>query len=157
VVIDAVLQLPAAVVRHCTIVGDGPERAALEARAAGQPGRVRFTGAVPFDAVLAAYEDHDVLVLVSETEGFPKVVAEARAFGLHVLDVAAVAAGAPSNGALPDAAAVARSLLHLAATAARAQGAAEAATRPTLGALRDALDGLLRGLWDHQETGVGAG
>ncbi|MEA2558545.1 MAG: hypothetical protein QOH06_49 [Acidobacteriota bacterium] len=62
----------------CTIVGDGPERAALEARA---PQAV-FAGAVDFDRVLGFYEIHDILVLASETEGWPKAIVEAMAFGL---------------------------------------------------------------------------
>lgn len=72
VLLDALNGLP------CTIVGDGPERQALEARA---PQAV-FAGAVGFDRVLGFYETHDVLVLASETEGWPKAIVEAMAFGL---------------------------------------------------------------------------
>lgn len=72
VLLDALGGLP------CTIVGDGPERAALQARA---PQAV-FAGAVDFDRVLGFYETHDVLVLASETEGWPKAIVEAMAFGL---------------------------------------------------------------------------
>jgi len=72
VLLDALYGLP------CTIAGDGPERAALEARA---PQAV-FAGAVDFDRVLAFYETHDILVLASETEGWPKAIVEAMAFGL---------------------------------------------------------------------------
>ncbi len=66
----------------CTIVGDGPERAALEAQAAELGVAASFAGGVDFDSVLAFYETHDVLVLASETEGWPKAIAEAMAFGL---------------------------------------------------------------------------
>lgn len=66
----------------CTIVGDGPERAALEAQAAELGVAAVFAGGVDFERVLAAYEAHDVLVLASETEGWPKAITEAMAFGL---------------------------------------------------------------------------
>ncbi len=72
VLLDALNGLP------CTIVGDGPERAALETLA---PQTV-FAGAVDFDRVLGFYETHDILVLASETEGWPKAIVEAMAFGL---------------------------------------------------------------------------
>jgi len=67
-----------------TIAGDGPERHALEAQAArlGLSERVSFTGGLPFEGVLDLYERHDVLVLISEGEGWPKAIAEAMAFGL---------------------------------------------------------------------------
>ncbi len=65
-----------------TVVGDGPERAALEAQAARLRVPTTFAGAVDFDRVLDAYETHDVLVLASETEGWPKAIVEAMAFGL---------------------------------------------------------------------------
>lgn len=69
---------------ECTIVGDGPERAFLERQAAElQIGQVViFTGAVEFERVLDHYTQADVLVLTSETEGWPKVIAEGMAFGL---------------------------------------------------------------------------
>lgn len=68
----------------CDIVGDGTERAALERLAADLELQecVSFHGAVTFEDVLAFYERADVLVLVSETEGWPKAIAEAMAFGL---------------------------------------------------------------------------
>jgi glycosyltransferase involved in cell wall biosynthesis len=76
VLLDALNGLP------CTIVGDGPERAALEARAVRSGGGAVFAGAVDFDRVLGFYETHDILVLASETEGWPKAIVEAMAFGL---------------------------------------------------------------------------
>ena len=68
----------------CKIVGDGEQRAALEAQVeeTGLKGCVKFAGAVNFDQVLGYYERNDVLVLVSETEGWPKAIAEGMAFGL---------------------------------------------------------------------------
>lgn len=66
----------------CTIVGDGPEREVLETRATRLGAEAVFAGAVGFDRVLGFYETHDVLVLASETEGWPKAIVEAMAFGL---------------------------------------------------------------------------
>ncbi len=66
------------------VVGDGPERARLEAQAIalGLGGNVTFHGGVGFDRVIEQYEDSDVLVLASDTEGWPKAITEAMAFGL---------------------------------------------------------------------------
>lgn len=66
-----------------TVVGDGSMRSALEQRAAalGIADRVRFTGALDFDAVLDQYAAADVVALPSTTEGWPKTLAEGMAFG----------------------------------------------------------------------------
>ncbi|MGC8731864.1 MAG: glycosyltransferase, partial [Halothiobacillaceae bacterium] len=68
----------------CTIVGDGEMRPALErqARELNLARDVLFAGGVEFERVLEFYEQSDVLVLVSETEGWPKAIAEGMAFGL---------------------------------------------------------------------------
>jgi len=67
-----------------TIVGEGPERASLEALAEELhiQGAVEFTGGLAFEDVLKRLERADILALVSETEGWPKAIAEAMAFGL---------------------------------------------------------------------------
>jgi len=87
--VDTVLQAVARVVRngtdvHCTIVGDGAEGDRLRslARGEGIEARVEFVGAVGIDDVLARYEAADTLVLVSQSEGWPKAIAEAMTFGL---------------------------------------------------------------------------
>jgi glycosyltransferase involved in cell wall biosynthesis len=87
--IDCMLEAAAAARRQgvavrCTIIGDGPERESLEALAKrlGIADQVVFTGGVTFDVVLEHLEKSDVLVLTSETEGWPKSAAEAMAFGL---------------------------------------------------------------------------
>lgn len=87
--VGAIVRATAALCRRglsvrCSIVGDGAERDALEqlARDEGVDHLVTFTGAVGMDAVLAQYEQADTLVLVSQSEGWPKAVAEAMAFGL---------------------------------------------------------------------------
>ncbi len=69
---------------ECAIVGDGPERATLAALAysLGIDDLVSFDGAQSVDAVLARYEWADALALPSESEGWPKALAEAMAFGL---------------------------------------------------------------------------
>lgn len=66
------------------VVGDGPERPVLEALRdeLGLADSGEFTGALDFEQVLDHYESCDILALVSETEGWPKCVAEAMAFGM---------------------------------------------------------------------------
>lgn len=87
--VDTVLRAVAAVVAdgvdvHTTVVGDGAERGRLEAlvRDEGIDERVTFAGAVGIEAVLDHYEQADTLVLVSQSEGWPKAIAEAMTFGL---------------------------------------------------------------------------
>jgi glycosyltransferase involved in cell wall biosynthesis len=85
VLIDALAQLHAdGIPVRGIIVGQGPDRAALEARAerAGLSAHVEFRGGLPFQQVLDAYEVCDILVLASESEGWPKAIVEAMAFGL---------------------------------------------------------------------------
>lgn len=65
-----------------TIIGDGPERKALESLA---DGNVRFLGSKGRDEVKQAYEEHDVFVLASYAEGLPVVLMEAMASGLPVI------------------------------------------------------------------------
>jgi glycosyltransferase involved in cell wall biosynthesis len=68
----------------CSIVGEGPERSKLEARAReyGLSDAVRFTSGVTYECVLRHMEQSDVLVLASDTEGWPKAIAEGMAHGL---------------------------------------------------------------------------
>jgi glycosyltransferase involved in cell wall biosynthesis len=68
----------------CTVVGVGPERPGLESLAAGLniADGVEFTGGLAFAEVVGRLERADILVLVSETEGWPKSIAEGMAFGL---------------------------------------------------------------------------
>jgi colanic acid/amylovoran biosynthesis glycosyltransferase len=75
------------------VVGDGPERQALErlAQEAGVADRVHFLGALPRPEVLEALHRNDVLVMSSRTmpngevEGSPVVTKEALAVGLPVV------------------------------------------------------------------------
>ena len=68
----------------CTIAGGGPELPMLQELSdklcLGDS--VEFTGGVSFDRVLEQYEHSGILVLASQTEGWPKAIAEGMAFGL---------------------------------------------------------------------------
>lgn len=79
-VIDAVKDLPAATL---LIVGEGPQRRALEARAkaAGVADRVRFLGQASHEELKSIYSAADILVLASSREGWPNVLLEAMACG----------------------------------------------------------------------------
>lgn len=76
------------------IVGEGPERAALEALAArlGVTDRVQLLGAHPHDELPRFYGAADVLVLASSREGWANVLLEAMACGTPV-----VASDIPGN------------------------------------------------------------
>jgi teichuronic acid biosynthesis glycosyltransferase TuaC len=63
------------------VVGDGPERARLQARFP----EVRFVGYLPRPETLSLIGAADVLVSASEHEGAPSVVREARALGVPVV------------------------------------------------------------------------
>lgn len=74
---------------ECELAGDGPLRAALQRQAEelGIDGRLRFSGALDFEAVSAAYRRASVCVAPSvigpggRQEGIPNVMIEALAFG----------------------------------------------------------------------------
>ncbi len=70
---------------HLAIVGEGPDRAALEARARelNVAAQVAFLGLR--DDVHALYRIADALVLASRTEALPTVILEAMASGLPVV------------------------------------------------------------------------
>ncbi|MAL27555.1 MAG: colanic acid biosynthesis glycosyltransferase WcaL [Croceicoccus sp.] len=73
-----------------TLVGDGPARPVLEARARdlGLGGAVRLTGALSQDEVTAELARADLFALPSFAEGVPIVLMEAMAAGLPVLATA---------------------------------------------------------------------
>ncbi|MFN7923941.1 MAG: glycosyltransferase [Bryobacteraceae bacterium] len=66
------------------ILGDGPRAGSLRILAAelGVTDLVTFAGGVGYDEVLDALEQADILTLVSESEGWPKALAEGMAYGL---------------------------------------------------------------------------
>jgi colanic acid/amylovoran biosynthesis glycosyltransferase len=66
------------------LIGDGPERKALEAQCdqAGIRGQVEFLGAMAHHATLAEVARADVFVLASFAEGLPVALMEAMALGV---------------------------------------------------------------------------
>ncbi len=69
------------------IVGEGPERAAIEAlaRARGLAHRVRLFGQMPQQKLPEIYGAADLLLLVSTHEGWPNVLLESMACGTPVV------------------------------------------------------------------------
>jgi glycosyltransferase involved in cell wall biosynthesis len=91
-IIDAVARLEGV---GLVIVGDGPERTALERRAAerGMTARVCFAGRRSAEETLALVAGCDAFVLNSTYEGYPHVLVEAAALGLPA--VATAVGGTP--------------------------------------------------------------
>ncbi len=93
VLVEALARLPAEHSLECTIIGDGPQRAALEALVAarGQQQRVRFLGERSNRDVLEQMRQADVFVLPcrvagsGDRDGIPVVLMEAMAAGLGVI------------------------------------------------------------------------
>jgi glycosyltransferase involved in cell wall biosynthesis len=88
VLIEAVAELVrAGEPLRLTIVGDGPQRAALEALAARElpADRFAFTGALGAPEVTRRLAEADVFCLPSFAEGVPVVLMEAMASGLPVI------------------------------------------------------------------------
>ncbi|MCC6782849.1 MAG: glycosyltransferase [Planctomycetes bacterium] len=81
VMAQALRKLPAAV--HFAVAGDGPEREVLVNLA--PPGRLHLLGARSPDEVATLLQAADLLVLPSESEGWPNVVTEALASGVPVV------------------------------------------------------------------------
>jgi glycosyltransferase involved in cell wall biosynthesis len=88
-IIDAVAAVPE---RTLVVVGDGPERHALETRARERmPGRALFTGTLSHMDVLATMKEVDMFVLNSSYEGLSHLLVEATM--LHVPVIATHAGG----------------------------------------------------------------
>jgi glycosyltransferase involved in cell wall biosynthesis len=98
--IEALARLPG---HTLLIVGEGPERGALEALAArlGVADRVRFVGPVPHADLPRYYTAADVMVLASAREGWANVLLESMACGTPV--VATPAWGSREAVAAPEA------------------------------------------------------
>jgi glycosyltransferase involved in cell wall biosynthesis len=122
--IDAVASLRGAMPAiRCLIIGDGPERAALEGRAmrAGVGDQIRFLGHVSEAAKAALLKASRILVLPSIREGFGIAAIEGQAAGLVPVVVRSPHSAAPSlvrdgiDGVLaePDAGSLAVSLRSL--------------------------------------------
>jgi phosphatidylinositol alpha-1,6-mannosyltransferase len=97
--VDAMLRALPEILRRCpearyVIVGDGNHRGELEQLATqmGVAGRVEFRGELSREELCRTYQEADVFVLPSQTEGFGIVFLEAMYAGLPV--VAARAGGA---------------------------------------------------------------
>ncbi|MDP2809128.1 MAG: glycosyltransferase family 4 protein [Rhodocyclaceae bacterium] len=86
-----------------TIVGSGPDRAALESLAArlGVAARVRFAGQIPQTELKGWYSAADILLLCSSREGWANVLLEGMACGTPV--VATDIWGTPEVVSTPDA------------------------------------------------------
>jgi glycosyltransferase involved in cell wall biosynthesis len=82
ILLAAIDRVPGA---RLVIVGDGPERAALEVRASPA---VRFAGALPREAVLAHLAGARAAVLSSAWENLPHAAVEALAVGTPVVSTA---------------------------------------------------------------------
>ena len=69
---------------RATIAGEGPQLGSLQKLASdlGIGDAVEFTGGVSFERIIELLERSGILVLASETEGWPKAIVEAMAFGL---------------------------------------------------------------------------
>jgi teichuronic acid biosynthesis glycosyltransferase TuaC len=68
-----------------TVIGDGPMREKLEDLAGSIHPRARFVGHVPRDVALALIATAHKLLHLSDAEGAPTVIREARALGVPVL------------------------------------------------------------------------
>jgi teichuronic acid biosynthesis glycosyltransferase TuaC len=95
--------LPALPKHFLLVVGEGPERPALERLATklGVADRVRFLGQIAYEALPEVYSAADALVLGSSREGWPNVLLEAMACGTPV--VASNIWGNPEVVAQPEA------------------------------------------------------
>ena len=82
--VDALALLPGI---DLAIVGDGPERGAIEGRARerGVADRVRLFGRLDQDRLPEIYSAADLLLLVSTNEGWPNVLLESMACGTPVV------------------------------------------------------------------------
>jgi glycosyltransferase involved in cell wall biosynthesis len=73
--------------RPLVVVGDGPERGALERAAAASRGRVHFTGRTTRGEALAWMAASEEVVQASRTEGLSTVVREAELLGVPVVSI----------------------------------------------------------------------
>jgi teichuronic acid biosynthesis glycosyltransferase TuaC len=99
--IEALAQLPEV---ELVIVGEGPERAAIErlTRERRVGDRVQLLGRLPQDRLPLIYSAADLLLLTSSHEGWPNVLLESMACGTPVVvsDIGGIAdiVGAPEAG-----------------------------------------------------------
>jgi glycosyltransferase involved in cell wall biosynthesis len=131
------------------VVGDGPERAALEGRARDAGAGVVFTGALPREAIAPFLRAADYLVLYSGYEGLSHAIIEALHAGTPV--IASARGGNPElvrdgvNGLLvrhPDPQALDAALARALAPGARAMLSAGARQAPDARAWPAAVDAI---------------
>jgi glycosyltransferase involved in cell wall biosynthesis len=79
--LDAMNIIDISKVEQLIIAGDGPLREMVEGLAATLPVRVQLTGVLSREELNGCYRQSHFLLLPSKTEGFPKVIAEAAAYG----------------------------------------------------------------------------
>jgi len=83
--VDLVISAAARLGLKCVVVGDGPERPALEALARSSGAEIEFTGTLPFDAVRKRLLSAAVAVLPARAEGFGLAGAEALMCGVPLV------------------------------------------------------------------------
>lgn len=85
--VSALARIPEETPVLLTVVGDGPERMALERMVCerGQQDRVEFVGSVSPNDIIQYFTRADVFLLASKSEGRPNVVVEAMAAGLPIV------------------------------------------------------------------------
>ncbi|MBI1962447.1 MAG: glycosyltransferase, partial [Candidatus Rokubacteria bacterium] len=138
------------------LIGDGPERAALEARAAalGVAGRLHVTGATT--DVTGCLAAADVVAAPSRTEGMGRALVEAMALGLPVVGAAvggipAVIVDGECGRLVPpeDPAALARALVDLGRDEALRRKLGAAAIRRAETFSTAAADAKMRAVYDE--------
>jgi glycosyltransferase involved in cell wall biosynthesis len=85
--VDVLLRACAELPVRLTVIGDGPERAALETLARKLKATATFTGFLAEDELIARMKAAKVFVLPSTREGFSITTLEAMACGLPVITV----------------------------------------------------------------------
>lgn len=68
-------------IKEIIFVGDGPERKKYEETASQSDIKISFKGFLNRNQLESIYENSHFILLPSESEGFPKVIAEASAYG----------------------------------------------------------------------------
>lgn len=68
-------------IEEVIFAGDSPDRKKYEETASGIDLKFRFEGSLSRKDMEKFYESADIIILPSESEGFPKVIAEAAAYG----------------------------------------------------------------------------
>jgi len=85
ILIEALAELKSQNIKFfCRIIGEGPFHETLVKMVDKNQlkNMIEFVGAISQEAVFNKYEESDVLVLASQSEGWPKAISEAMAFGL---------------------------------------------------------------------------